>query len=95
MPGKAELRAEWNNAGKDVVVLHMMDRGRTRPNISPFALKFETFLKVMIIRIWDHDGTKSEYKQIVTLVHTDIIMAVVVMVILLKSFSCFCNHQKG
>lgn len=46
MPGKAELRAEWNNAGKDVVVLHMMDRGRTRPNISPFALKFETFLKV-------------------------------------------------
>ena len=50
MPGKAELRDEWNNAGKDVVVLHMMERGRTRPNVSPFALKFETFLKVRTLR---------------------------------------------
>ena len=48
MPGRAELRAEWNNAGKDVVVLHMMERGRTRPNMSPFVLKFETFLKVRL-----------------------------------------------
>ena len=44
MPGTAE----WNNAGKDVVVLHMMERGRTRPNMSPFVLKFETFLKVRL-----------------------------------------------
>ena len=51
MPGKAELRAEWNNAGKDVVVLHMMDRGRTRPNMSPFVLKFETFLKVRLAAV--------------------------------------------
>ena len=50
MPGRTELRADWNNAGKDVVVLHMMERGRTRPNLSPFALKFETFLKVRTLR---------------------------------------------
>ena len=51
MPGKAELRAEWNNAGKDVVVLHMMERGFTRPSVSPFVLKFETFLKVRLFLV--------------------------------------------
>ena len=51
MPGKAELRAEWNNAGKDVVILHMMERGFTRPSVSPFVLKFETFLKVRLFLV--------------------------------------------
>lgn len=46
MPNKGELRQEWNNAGKDVVILHMLQRAKTRPNPSPFVMKLETFLKV-------------------------------------------------
>ncbi len=49
MPSKAELRQEWNNAGKDVVVLHQFDRAKTRPNPSPYCLKLETFLRVAAI----------------------------------------------
>ena len=33
-------------AGKDVVVFHQLDRGRNTPNISPFALKLETYMRI-------------------------------------------------
>lgn len=46
MPSKAERREAWNKAGKDVVVLHQMDRSRLCPNPSPFPLKFETYLRM-------------------------------------------------
>ena len=46
MPSKSELRQKWNNAGKDVVVLHMFPRSRTSPNISPYMVKLETYLRV-------------------------------------------------
>ena len=46
MPSKAELRQQWNSAGKDVVVLHMFGRGRTCPHVSPFPFKFEAYLKL-------------------------------------------------
>ena len=43
MPSKSE---EWKKAGRNVVVLHQFDRARSSPNPSPFALKFETYLRV-------------------------------------------------
>ena len=46
MPSKAELRAQWDNAPENKVILHQMGRARTRPNMSPFALKLETYLRV-------------------------------------------------
>ena len=39
-------KQEWNNVGKDVVVLHMFNRARDCPNPSPFPLKLETWLRV-------------------------------------------------
>nr|XP_045603775.1 failed axon connections homolog [Procambarus clarkii]XP_045603776.1 failed axon connections homolog [Procambarus clarkii]XP_045603777.1 failed axon connections homolog [Procambarus clarkii] len=39
-------RKLWNNVGKDVVVLHMFDRGRYCPNLSPFVVKLETYLRM-------------------------------------------------
>ncbi len=39
------LRKKWNNAGKDVVVLHQFDRARSCPNPSPYPIKLETFLR--------------------------------------------------
>jgi hypothetical protein len=38
----ATKQQEWNNAGKNVVVLHQFGRARTGPNPSPFCLKLET-----------------------------------------------------
>jgi hypothetical protein len=46
MPSKSELRRQWNAAGHDVVVLHQLPRARTSPSLSPFPLKFETFLRM-------------------------------------------------
>lgn len=46
MGKKEELRAKWNNAGKDVVVLHMFQRARTCPNPSPYPIKIEMFLRM-------------------------------------------------
>ncbi len=46
----AALRAEWDSAGKDVVVLHMFDRALTSPNPSPFPIKIETYLRIAGIK---------------------------------------------
>ena len=43
-------RQDWNNAGKDVVVLHMFPRGRQSPNPSHYPLKLETFLRMTDIK---------------------------------------------
>ncbi|XP_037088931.1 failed axon connections homolog [Pollicipes pollicipes] len=45
-----QRRQRWNQAGKDVVVLHQFERGTNCPNLSPFALKLETFLRMAGIK---------------------------------------------
>ncbi|KAK7082017.1 hypothetical protein SK128_002002 [Halocaridina rubra] len=42
-------RKKWNNAGKDVVVLHSFPRGKFCPNLSPFVVKLETYLRMAAI----------------------------------------------
>lgn len=39
-------RSRWSNTPKDVVVLHGFPEGVTCPNISPFVLKLETYLRM-------------------------------------------------
>ncbi|XP_042864503.1 failed axon connections-like [Penaeus japonicus] len=46
----AKLRAEWNSAGKDVVVLHQFWRGKYCPNFSPYVLKVECFMRLAGIK---------------------------------------------
>lgn len=43
---KHNRRKKWNAVGKDVVVLHTMQRGKLTPSLSPFALKLETYLRM-------------------------------------------------
>ena len=43
-------REKWNNAGKDVVVLHQFWRGKFCPSLSPFVMKVETFLRMHNIK---------------------------------------------
>uniref|UniRef100_A0A2P2I3E1 Failed axon connections homolog n=1 Tax=Hirondellea gigas TaxID=1518452 RepID=A0A2P2I3E1_9CRUS len=45
-----KLRAKWDNIGRDVVVLHTIKPGNTVPSITPFALKLETFFRLMDIK---------------------------------------------
>jgi hypothetical protein len=40
------MKKQGNNIGQDVVVLHQLDRGVFTPNISPFPLKLETYLRM-------------------------------------------------
>ncbi len=42
---KSALRKKWENAGKDVVVLHQHGRARFCPSGSPYPIKLETFLR--------------------------------------------------
>ncbi|XP_063606667.1 failed axon connections homolog [Penaeus indicus] len=39
-------RFAWGSLGRDVVVLHSTPRGRFAPNMSPFVIKLETFLRM-------------------------------------------------
>ncbi|XP_063614412.1 uncharacterized protein LOC134787563, partial [Penaeus indicus] len=43
---KQERRKKWNNAGKDVVVLHIPSRGFYCPSLSPFVVKLETYIRM-------------------------------------------------
>jgi len=40
------MKKQGNCIGEDVVVLHQLDRGVFTPNISPFPLKLETYLRM-------------------------------------------------
>ncbi|XP_050717246.1 failed axon connections homolog isoform X1 [Eriocheir sinensis] len=44
------LRKEWDSVGQDVVLLHQFQRGKFCPNLSPFALKVEVFLRLANIQ---------------------------------------------
>lgn len=43
---KKNKRGKWRNAGEDVVVLHIFPRGHHVPNLSPFVIKLETYLRM-------------------------------------------------
>lgn len=43
-------RKRWNNAGKDVVVLHIFQRGKYCPNLSPYVIKLEMYLRMADIQ---------------------------------------------
>lgn len=43
MPSKAD---KWKDAGKDVVVIHQLPRGKLTPNPSPYPLKLETYCRM-------------------------------------------------
>jgi len=43
---KSQQRQKWNAVGKNVVVLHQVQRGKFTPSISPFPLKLETYLRM-------------------------------------------------
>ena len=46
MPVKTlKTRAEWDDAGENVVVLHMFGRAKDHPNASPYPIKVELFLR--------------------------------------------------
>ena len=41
-----QWRRKWAAAGKNVVILHQFPRGKFVPNMSPYALKLETYLRM-------------------------------------------------
>ncbi|XP_047469534.1 failed axon connections homolog [Penaeus chinensis] len=43
---KKKQRKEWDSVGHNVVLLHQFQRGKFCPNLGPFALKVETFLRL-------------------------------------------------
>ncbi|KAL7633401.1 UNVERIFIED_CONTAM: hypothetical protein RMT77_016272 [Armadillidium vulgare] len=47
---RAAARLEWDSAGQDVVVLHGFPRSKVCPNLSPYVLKLETYLRVAGIK---------------------------------------------
>ncbi|KAG7160888.1 failed axon connections homolog [Homarus americanus] len=47
---KTQLRREWDSVGKDVVLLHQFASGKYCPNLSPFALKLESFFRLANIK---------------------------------------------
>ncbi len=47
---KAKLRHLWNSRRRDVVTLHMFPRALNCPNISPFVIKLETYLRASGIK---------------------------------------------
>ena len=47
---KCQLREKWDKVGENVVVLHQFPRPGTIPNLSPFPIKLETFLRAMKIK---------------------------------------------
>jgi len=57
-------REKWAKAGKDVVVLHTYPRCKTCPNISPYALKIETYCRMAgvtyVIDLEEPMGTKNK-----------------------------------
>jgi len=58
-----QRRQRWAEAGKDVVVLHQFQRGTHVPNLSPFALKLETWLRMADIKyVIDTDEPQSASK---------------------------------
>jgi glutathione S-transferase len=42
----ARAMKRWNNTPKDKVIMHTIGPGKTVPNLSPFSLKLETFLRM-------------------------------------------------
>lgn len=44
------LRQKWNEAGENVPVIHILPRGYTCPNASPFPLKLETYLRMRDVK---------------------------------------------
>merc|ERR1712002_1000770 len=43
---KARRREEWAKVKENTVILHQFRRGLVCPNLSPFALKVESFLRL-------------------------------------------------
>ena len=44
------FRKEWENVDKDTVILHQFWRGKFCPNLSPYALKIESFIRLAKIK---------------------------------------------
>ncbi|XP_042867419.1 failed axon connections homolog [Penaeus japonicus] len=43
---KRNRRRKWEDVPKDVVLVHALPKGRLAPNVSPFVLKLETYLRL-------------------------------------------------
>jgi len=57
---RRQRRQRWADARRDVVILHQFERGTNMPNLSPFALKLETWLRMTGVRyIIDNEETQS------------------------------------
>jgi hypothetical protein len=39
-------RKKWASVEKNMVILHQFERGKFTPNVSPFPLKLETYLRM-------------------------------------------------
>ena len=46
----ANLKIKWNAVGKDIVILHQIQRARHCPNGSPYPIKLETYLRMHQIK---------------------------------------------